>query len=152
MTSTGTDASERLAGRLRSAGLKVTDSRIAVFDAFRSGEHLDADAVHTRVSGVLPSTSRQAVYGVLGALSAAGLLRKIEPAGSPALYETRTGDNHHHLVCTNCRTVLDVGCVVGEAACLTPNETHGFRIETAEVTFWGVCPDCSAGRASTELS
>lgn len=149
MTSTAAEERVRVADRLRGAGLKVTDSRVAVYDAFRPGEHLDADAVHSRVARVLPSTSRQAVYGVLGALSKVGLLRKIEPAGSAALYETRTGDNHHHLVCMNCGTVFDVGCVVGEAACLTPSETHGFRIATAEVTFWGVCPDCSAGTANT---
>ncbi|WP_139416003.1 Fur family transcriptional regulator [Agromyces laixinhei] len=124
-------------------GLKVTESRLAVFGTFGAGDHLDADDVHTRVAGLLPTTSRQAVYGVLGALTDAGLLRRIEPAGSPALYETRTGDNHHHLVCTSCSNVFDVGCVVGEAACLTPSETHGFRIASAEVTFWGLCPECS---------
>ncbi|AWB96503.1 transcriptional repressor [Agromyces badenianii] len=144
MTSSATDERQQASARLRGAGLKVTESRLAVFDVFRPGEHLDADDVHTRVAAILPSTSRQAVYGVLGALAEAGLLRKIEPAGSPALYETRTGDNHHHLVCTSCNTVFDVGCVVGEAACLTPSETHGFRIDTAEVTFWGLCPECSA--------
>ncbi|KRC61251.1 Fur family transcriptional regulator [Agromyces sp. Root81] len=147
MTSNATDERERAAARLRGAGLKVTESRLAVFDAFHAGEHLDADDVHTRVAELLPTTSRQAVYGVLGALTDAGLLRRIEPAGSPALYETRTGDNHHHLVCTSCGKVFDVGCVVGEAACLTPSETHGFRIATAEVTFWGLCPECSASGA-----
>jgi Fe2+ or Zn2+ uptake regulation protein len=147
MTSTPTDERDRVATRLRGAGLKVTESRLAVVDAFRPGEHLDAVEVVTRVATALPNTSRQAVYGVLGALVEAGLLRRIEPAGSAALYETRTGDNHHHLVCTSCSTVLDVGCVVGEAACLTPSETHGFRIATAEVTFWGLCPECSASGA-----
>lgn len=144
MSTNATEEREQVAARLRGAGLKVTESRLAVFGAFQPGEHLDADDVFTRVAAVLPSTSRQAVYGVLGALAEAQLLRKIEPAGSPALYETRVGDNHHHLVCTGCSTVFDVGCVVGEAACLTPSETHGFRIATAEVTFWGLCPDCSA--------
>ena len=147
MTSHATDEREQIAARLRGAGLKVTESRLAVLDAIRAGEHLDADDVHTRVAEVLPTTSRQAVYGVLGALTDAGLLRRIEPAGSPALYETRIGDNHHHLVCTGCGKVFDVGCVVGEAACLTPSETHGFRIATAEVTFWGLCPECSASGA-----
>ena len=147
MSSNATDEREQAAALLRAAGLKVTESRLAVFDVFSPGEHLDADDVHTRVAAVLPTTSRQAVYGVLGALADAGLLRKIEPAGSPALYETRIGDNHHHLVCTSCGKVVDVGCVVGEAACLTPSETHGFRIATAEVTFWGLCPECSASGA-----
>ncbi|MBM7832822.1 Fur family ferric uptake transcriptional regulator [Agromyces cerinus] len=147
MSTNATEEREQVAARLRGAGLKVTESRLAVFDAFRPGEHLDADDVFTRVAGPLPTTSRQAVYGVLGALAEAGLLRKIEPAGSPALYETRVGDNHHHLVCTGCGKVFDVGCVVGEAACLTPSETHGFSIATAEVTFWGLCPECSASGA-----
>lgn len=149
MSTNATDEREQLAARLRGAGLKVTESRLAAFGAFRPGEHLDADEVHTRVAAALPTTSRQAVYGVLGALAEQGLLRKIEPAGSPALYETRTGDNHHHLVCTGCGKVFDVGCVVGEAACLTPSETHGFHIATAEVTFWGLCPECSASSASS---
>ena len=147
MSSIAADEREQAVARLRAAGLKVTEPRLAVFGTIHPGEHLDADDVFTRVAVMLPTTSRQAVYGVLGALAEVGLLRKIEPAGSPALYETRVGDNHHHLVCTGCAKVLDVGCVVGEAACLTPSETHGFRIATAEVTFWGLCPECSASGA-----
>lgn len=149
-----TDAStehvpEGTAERLRAAGLKVTAPRIAVFEALSGhGEHLDADAVFERVRADLPTTSLQAVYGVLGALATAGLLRKIEPAGSPALYETRIGDNHHHLACTNCHTVVDVECVVGEAPCLTPSNTNGFQIHTAEVTFWGLCADCQRTASS----
>lgn len=135
---------EQAAARLREAGLKVTEPRLAVFGAIEIGEHLDADEIFNRVTRELPSTSLQTVYGVLAALSGAGLLRKIEPAGSPALYESRIGDNHHHLVCTSCNAVVDVGCIVGEAPCLTPSETHGFQIATAEVTFWGLCPDCRA--------
>lgn len=135
---------EQAAARLREAGLKVTEPRLAVFGSIEIGEHLDADEIFARVSRALPSTSLQTVYGVLAALSGAGLLRKIEPAGSPALYESRIGDNHHHLICTRCNTVHDVGCVVGEAPCLTPSETHGFQLATAEVTFWGLCPDCRA--------
>lgn len=141
-TATGFDF-EQAAARLRSAGLKVTESRLAVVAAILSGEHVDADQVFRRVSTVLP-TSRQAVYGVLAALSGTGLLRRIEPAGSPALYENRIGDNHHHLVCMRCNAVRDIGCVIGEVPCLTPSETHGFQIATAEVTFWGLCADCSA--------
>ncbi|MDQ0576928.1 Fur family transcriptional regulator [Agromyces albus] len=135
---------EQAAAHLREVGLKVTEPRLAVFGAIEIGEHVDADEIFRRVSRELPSTSLQTVYGVLAALSGAGLLRKIEPAGSPALYENRIGDNHHHLVCTSCNAVVDVGCVVGEAPCLTPSETHGFQIATAEVTFWGLCPDCRA--------
>lgn len=145
MTTDAATAEQVLADRLRSAGLKVTAPRLAVLDAFGVGEaggHLSADEVFGAVSPTLPSTSMQAVYGVLGALVGAGLLRKIEPAGSAALYEKRIGDNHHHLVCTGCNRVQDVDCVTGEAPCLTPSSTHGFLIHTAEVTFWGLCADC----------
>lgn len=142
MLTSATPDREQAVVRLRSAGLKVTAPRLAVFAAVELGEHLDAEQIFRRVSRVLPSTSLQAVYGVLAALSGAGLLRKIEPAGSPALYENRIGDNHHHLVCTSCNTVHDVGCVIGEAPCLTPSETHGFKLATADVTFWGLCPEC----------
>ncbi|MCD2441225.1 transcriptional repressor [Agromyces sp. SYSU K20354] len=137
-------ARDEASARLRAAGLKVTEPRLAVLDAIAPGEHLDADEVFQRLSRTLPSTSRQAVYGVLGALGGAGLLRRIEPAGSPALYENRIGDNHHHLVCSSCGKVADVDCVVGEPPCLTPSATNGFVLHTAEVTFWGLCPDCQA--------
>lgn len=135
--------------RLRAAGLKVTAPRVAVLEALTGhGQHLDAETVYERVRADLPTTSLQAVYGVLGALAGAGLLRKIEPAGSPALYESRIGDNHHHLACTSCHTVVDVECVIGEAPCLTPSNTDGFTIRTAEVTFWGLCGDCQRAAAS----
>lgn len=135
--------------RLRAAGLKTTDSRRAVLSVFSDrGLHLDADAVHERVRQDLPNASLQTVYGVLAALTGAGLLRRIEPAGSAALYETRTDDNHHHLVCSMCRQVTDVDCVVGAPPCLQPDEQHGYEIQAAEVTFWGVCPDCRAAQAA----
>lgn len=127
---------------LRTAGLKVTAPRLAVLDAVTGNGHLDADAVHARVLETLPGTPLQSVYNVLGALHGAGLLRRIEPAGSPALYESRIGDNHHHVVCTRCHTVADIDCVVGDAPCLVPSGTGGFAIHTAEVTFWGLCADC----------
>ncbi|WP_400997184.1 Fur family transcriptional regulator [Agromyces sp. GXQ0307] len=130
------------AARLRDAGLKVTAPRLAVLDAVVGHGHLDAEAVHARVTDTLPGTSLQSIYNVLGALTEAGLLRRIEPAESPALYESRTGDNHHHVVCTRCRAVADVDCVVGHAPCLAPSDTNGFTIQTAEVTFWGLCADC----------
>jgi Fur family ferric uptake transcriptional regulator len=133
---------EDAAARIRAAGLKVTAPRLAVLDAVTGGGHLDADAVHSRVAASLPGTSLQSVYNVLAALADAGLLRRIEPAESPALYESRTGDNHHHVVCTRCHAVADVDCVVGEPPCLAPSHTAGFAIHTAEVTFWGLCADC----------
>lgn len=142
MTSTIRVARDEASARLRAAGLKVTEPRLAVLDAFAPGEHLGAEDVFRRVSRSLPTTSPQAIYGVLGALSGAELLRRIEPAGSPALYESRVGDNHHHLVCSSCGKVTDVDCVVGEPPCLRPGATNGYVLHTAEVTFWGVCPEC----------
>ncbi|WP_395245326.1 Fur family transcriptional regulator [Agromyces sp. MMS24-K17] len=130
------------AAHLRAAGLKVTAPRLAVLRAVTGNGHLDADAVHARIADELPGTSLQSVYNVLGALNEAGLLRKIEPAGSAALYESRIGDNHHHVVCTRCHAVADVDCVVGEPPCLAPSDDNGFAIHTAEVTFWGLCGDC----------
>ncbi|MEI5584135.1 MULTISPECIES: Fur family transcriptional regulator [unclassified Agromyces] len=127
---------------LRAAGLKVTAPRLAVLEAVTGNGHLDADAVHARVVEALPGTPLQSVYNVLGALHGAGLLRRIEPAGSAAMYESRIGDNHHHVVCTRCHAVADVDCVVGEAPCLVPAAASGFAIHTAEVTFWGLCADC----------
>lgn len=133
---------------LRDAGLKVTAPRKAVLESLTAvGEHLDADTVLTRVRAELPKVSPQTIYGVLASLSEAGLQRKIEPAGSAALYESRIGDNHHHLVCTQCKRVSDVDCVVGAAPCLTPSDANGYEIHAAEVTFWGVCPDCRAQSA-----
>jgi len=133
---------EMLSDSIRGAGLKVTESRLAVLKALESQPHADADTVFGSVKLDLPGTSLQAVYGVLTALTSAGLLRKIAPARSSARYELRTGDNHHHVVCTRCSAVQDVDCVVGEAPCLTPLHDSGFAIHTAEVTFWGLCPAC----------
>lgn len=127
---------------LREHGLRVTAPRLAVLDALVGHAHLDADQVLRRVRTTLPTLSVQAVYDVLRALSDAGLLRRIEPAGHPARYERRTGDNHHHVVCRGCGAVDDVDCVVGHAPCLTPSSTSGFAVESAEVTFWGLCPPC----------
>lgn len=129
---------------LRAHGLRVTEPRLAVLRTFQSGQHLEAKAILARVSAELPRTSLQAVYGVLTALTDAGVLRRIEPAGSAALYERRVGDNHHHVVCRECRSVEDIDCVVGAVPCLEPETTAGFQIESAEVTFWGLCPRCAA--------
>ena len=127
---------------LRDAGLRATAGRVAVLEAMESMAHTDAERVYRSVSAVLPTTSIQSVHNILADLTAAGLLRRIEPAGSAALYERRTGDNHHHVVCTRCGAVGDVDCVVGDAPCLTPSSAGGFTVRTAEVTFWGLCPSC----------
>jgi len=148
MTSLTTEPTA-LREQLRAAGLKVTAPRLAVLAALTEQPHADADAVFQRVSRELPTTSVQAVYGVLAALTDAGLLRRIEPAGSSALYERRVGDNHHHLICTSCRVVLDVDCAVGAAPCLEPSQAHGFSVDQAEVTFWGLCPACQSGPTPT---
>ncbi|QLY31309.1 Fur family transcriptional regulator [Nocardia huaxiensis] len=138
----GYDARERL----RAVGLRVTAPRVAVLDAVANAPHSDADGVAVKVRETLGSVSTQAVYDVLRACVGAGLLRRIEPAGSPALYEARTGDNHHHLVCRNCGMVVDIDCAVGAAPCLEPDQSHGFVIDEAEVVFWGLCPDCAVAR------
>jgi Fe2+ or Zn2+ uptake regulation protein len=127
---------------LRNRGLRVTRPRLAVLEVLDAGGHLDVEEIATRVRARLDSVSTQAVYDVLSALARAGLARRIEPAGSAALYENRAGDNHHHVVCRGCGAISDVDCVVGEAPCLEPSASHGFVIDEAEVTFWGLCPAC----------
>jgi len=136
--------SAELADSIRAAGLKVTAPRLAVLAALSESPHVNAEKVFAVVRLDLPGTSLQAVYGVLAAFSTAGLVRKIEPAGSAALFERRVGDNHHHLVCTRCNAVHDVDCAVGSAPCLIPENTAGFAIQSAEVTYWGLCPECQA--------
>jgi Fur family transcriptional regulator, stress-responsive regulator len=131
---------------LRDHGLRVTRPRIAVLEVLAEGGHFEVDEIANRVRGRLETVSMQAVYDVLGALARVGLARRIEPAGSPALYERRVGDNHHHVVCRGCGAVGDVDCAVGEAPCLEPSNTHGFVIDEAEVTFWGLCPTCQSSR------
>ncbi|GAA3811119.1 Fur family transcriptional regulator [Cellulomonas soli] len=127
---------------LRSHGLRVTGPRVAVLEALRDRPHADADTVLRAARDRLPSVSVQAVYDVLHALCDAGLVRRIEPAGHPARYERRVGDNHHHIVCRSCGAVDDVDCTIGHAPCLVPSSTRGFTVDVAEVTFWGLCPDC----------
>lgn len=133
---------------LRTAGLRVTRPRLAVLDVLQGGGHLDVDEIATRVRSRIDSVSTQAVYDVLGALSRAGLARRIEPAGSPARYEARVGDNHHHVVCRGCGAIADIDCTVGEAPCLDPVVARGYVVDEAEVTFWGLCPACQARRAA----
>jgi Fe2+ or Zn2+ uptake regulation protein len=136
------------ADELRQAGLRVTAARIALLETVRAGDHLDVDAIANRVRDRLGSISVQAVYEALHALTAAGLIARIEPAGHPARFEGRVGDNHHHIVCRSCGTVVDVDCVVGEPPCLTASDDQGFSIDEAQVIFWGLCPDCSIARSS----
>lgn len=127
---------------LRAAGLRVTSGRLAVLRQLDATPHSDADALHRAIIAAGHSLTLTAVHNVLADLTAAGLVRRIEPARSAARYETRIGDNHHHVVCTECGAVSDVDCVIGHAPCLTPFDAAGFRVQTAEVTFWGLCPDC----------
>jgi len=131
-----------ISDQLREAGLRVTRQRLAVVRVLREHPHATADAVAERVRALGVTISTQAVYDVLAALESAGLIRRIEPAGSPGIFEARVHDNHHHMVCRRCGLIVDVSCVVGEAACLTPSESHGFAVDEAEVTFWGLCPAC----------
>ncbi len=135
---------------LRAAGLRVTGPRMAVLGALREHPHASADTVALHARRALGSVSTQAVYDVLGACTAAGLLRRIEPAGSAARYETRTGDNHHHVVCRCCGTVADVSRALAPAACLTPSEEHGFVVDEAEVVFWGYCSTCHTDPGTIE--
>jgi len=134
-------------GLLKDAGLRVTRQRVAVLEALRAHPHITADTVAARVVAAEVAISKQAVYDVLDALHAAGLIRRIEPAGSPAIFETRVRDNHHHLVCRSCGTIADVDCVVGAAPCLDPSDLGGFEVDEAEVVFWGLCAGCRARRA-----
>ncbi|WP_406118651.1 Fur family transcriptional regulator [Streptomyces sp. NBC_00989] len=132
------------AEELRGAGLRVTAARVALLETVRHGDHLDVEAVASGVRDRVGHISLQAVYDALHALTSAGLIRRIEPAGSPARFEGRVGDNHHHLMCRSCGVVVDVDCAVGEAPCLTAADDQGFSIDEAEVIYWGLCPACTA--------
>ncbi|MEV0398816.1 Fur family transcriptional regulator [Actinoallomurus sp. NPDC050550] len=136
------------ADELRGAGLRVTAARVALLETVRSGDHLDVEALASGVRERVGHISLQAVYEALHALTAAGLVRRIEPPGSPARFEGRVGDNHHHIVCRSCSVVADVDCAVGEAPCLIASDDHGFAIDEAEVIYWGLCSDCSTTRSS----
>ncbi|TCJ73996.1 UNVERIFIED_ORG: Fur family ferric uptake transcriptional regulator [Dietzia maris] len=133
---------------LRDAGLRVTSPRLAVLAVVAGRPHIAAEDVATLVRERLGAVSTQTVYDALRVCTDVGLMRRIEPAGSPALYERRTGDNHHHLVCRKCGRIEDVECAVGHAPCLTADRDHGFEIDEAEVNYWGTCPECQAGQAS----
>ena len=136
------------AEQLRKADLRVTRPRVAVLEAVHSRPHADTDTIFTAVRTELPEVSRQAMYDVLNALTDAGLVRRIQPSGSVARYESRVSDNHHHVVCRSCGTIADVDCAVGDAPCLTAASDHGFVLDEAEVIYWGLCPDCSNQQAS----
>ncbi|OBG32493.1 transcriptional repressor [Mycobacterium sp. E3198] len=129
------------------ADLRVTRPRLAVLEVVHANPHADTDTIFTAVRDELPDVSRQAVYDVLSALTAVGLVRRIQPLGMVARYEARVGDNHHHVVCRACGVIADVDCAVGEAPCLTPLDDNrvleGFVLDEAEVIYWGMCPDCS---------
>lgn len=133
---------------LRSRGLQVTAQRLAVLRAVSARPHVAADLVAEAVRAEIGAISRQAVYDALGVLVVQGILRRVEPAGSPALYDDRVGDNHHHLACRSCGRLVDVDCAVGDIPCLTPADDAGFDVDEAEVIYWGRCPEC---RSSTPL-
>jgi Fur family transcriptional regulator, stress-responsive regulator len=136
------------AGDLRGAGLRVTAVRVALLETVRRGDHLAVEAIASGVRDRVGHVSVQAVYEALHALTAAGLVRRLEPAGGPARYEGRVGDNHHHVACRSCGVVADVDCAVGEAPCLTASDDHGYSIDEAEVIYWGLCADCSTASRS----
>ena len=142
--------------QLRLADLRVTRPRVAVLGAVCEHPHADTETIFDSVRTDLPEVSRQTVYDVLAALTTVGLIRRIQPSGSVARYESRVGDNHHHVVCRSCGVIADVDCAVGEAPCLTPFDgdglLDGFSIDEAEVIYWGVCPDCASGAPTARSS
>jgi Fur family ferric uptake transcriptional regulator len=143
-------ARDEHAARLRVAGLRVTQPRLAVLGALAAAPHSPVDAVVRAVRGKLGSVSVQAVYDVLRVLRSAGLVRRIDLAGAASRYELRVGDNHHHIVCRSCGSTADVDCAVGSAPCLDPLDAHGFVVDEAEVTYWGWCPSCQATGAPND--
>lgn len=136
------EATTRIRQALREAGLRITAPRLTVLAMLEEMPHSTADALLERVRGTLGTLSRQGIYDVLSSLEEAGLVRRIEPAGHASHYETRVGDNHHHVVCRECGAIADVDCAVGAMPCLEPSSTSGFTVEEAEINFWGLCPDC----------
>ena len=131
-------------GTLRRASLRVTRPRLAVLAAVYDRPHADTHSIYRVVREDLGGVSQQTVYDVLQALTDAGLVRRIQPRGSVARYESRVGDNHHHVVCRSCGDIADVDCAVGTAPCLAASADNGFAIDEAEVVYWGLCPECSS--------
>ena len=146
----GVQGMEHADDSLRAAGLRVTRPRIAVLAEVASHPHADVETITGGARARLGSLSTQAVYDVVHALTDAGLLRRIEPAGSPARFELATGDNHHHLVCRACHEIVDVACATGEAPCLQASDDAGYLVEEAEVTYWGLCAACRAAPGAAE--
>jgi len=134
---------------LRRHGLQVTAQRLAVLRAVSDRPHRTADDIYNIVRAEIGAISRQAVYDALGVLTDKGLVRRIQPAGSPARYEDRVGDNHHHLICRACGRMIDVDCAVGETPCLTAADDAGYEVDEAEVIYWGRCPDCVAAQPAS---
>ncbi len=132
---------------LRDAGLRATRPRVAVLTAVYEHPHADTASLMGVAREALGDVSVQAVYDVLGALTTAGLVRRIEPAGSVARYESRVGDNHHHVICRSCGSIADVDCAVGHTPCLTASDAHGYSIDEAEVVYWGLCPACTPAQS-----
>lgn len=130
--------------------MRVTRPRVAVLTAVYSHPHADTDSIIRAVRTDLPDVSHQAVYDSLNALTASGLVRRIQPSGSVARYESRIGDNHHHVVCRACGVIADVDCAVGDTPCLVASDDHGFTIDEAEVIYWGLCPDCAIAQSITQ--
>ena len=137
--------SERFVQVLKEKGLSLTAVRLAVLEALHDCPHADASKIFELVEQRIPTATIQAVYNNLGTLTETGIIREIKPKGHVSLYETRVGDNHHHIVCKGCGHVMDTDCH-GCAPCLSPAESHGFAVEEAEVIFWGVCPDCQKSK------
>ncbi len=151
LANSATDALGKLA-RFRDVGLRPTAARLAVWSAVERHPHAQADEIAASAREQLGAVSTAAIYQVLNALTAAGLLRRVEPAGSPARYETRVADNHHHVVCRRCGLIGDVDCAVGAAPCLEPSALGGFTLDEAEVTWWGLCGSCQGDTASSVAS
>ena len=145
MTTPAQDHTE-LQAVLRGAELRVTRPRVAVLGAVHAHPHADTESIIGAVRRELPDVSHQAVYDSLHTLTAAGLVRRIQPSGSVARYESRVDDNHHHVVCRSCGAIADVDCAVGHTPCLTASDDSGFTIDEAEVVYWGLCPTCSTAR------
>ena len=134
--------------QLRDVALRVTRPRLAVLEAVHAHPHADTESVIAAARALLPDVSHQAVYDSLHTLTDSGLVRSIKPAGSVARYESRVGDNHHHVVCRSCGVIADADCAVGDTPCLTASDDHGFAIDEAEVIYWGLCPGCSTAHSS----
>ncbi len=138
--------------QLRERGLQATAQRVSVLRAIAGHPHVSADEVSELVHSDIGAISRQAVYDAVAVLSANGLLRRIQPEGSPARYEDRVNDNHHHLFCRDCDRVVDVDCVVGPAPCLSAADDRGYQIDEAQIAFWGRCPDCQAHNVTSTIA